>query len=146
MYWEGLSTPPSNSWNSSCVSYNATQFWYYLPRDSMGSHMFFFFLWFRDFLSFYACVLFFLVFVNVLFGFNLWLLCFSSMLTSSYILFQMIVIQPQTHFKKKSRFSYFPSPYFMFLMTFFTSSFLSFAVSCFYHCFYRILGGFVFSF
>ena len=41
--------------------------------------------WLDDFLLFYDCVLCFLVFVNVLFGFGLWLPCFSSMLTPSYI-------------------------------------------------------------
>ena len=41
--------------------------------------------WVDDFLLFYACVLFFLVYVIALFGFDLWLPCFSSMLTSCYI-------------------------------------------------------------
>ena len=43
-----------------------------------------FFLGLDDFLFFYACVLFFLVFVNVCFGFDLWLPCFSSMLTLEF--------------------------------------------------------------
>ena len=52
-----------------------------------------FFLSLDDFLLFYACVLFFLVFVNVIFVFDLWFPCFSSMLTPSYIcLFSLIVI------------------------------------------------------
>ena len=44
-----------------------------------------FFFWLDEFLLFYTCVLFFLVFVNVLFGFDSWLPCFSCMLTPSYI-------------------------------------------------------------
>ena len=45
-----------------------------------------------DFFLFYACVLYFLVFVNVLFGSDLWLPCFPCMLIPSYICFRPIVI------------------------------------------------------
>ena len=38
-----------------------------------------------NFLLFHACFLFFLAFVNLLYVFYLWLLCFSSVLTPSYI-------------------------------------------------------------
>ena len=45
------------------------------------SHVFPLFLFFSWMISFYAsCVLFFLVFVNVLVGFDLWMPCFSSTL------------------------------------------------------------------
>ena len=47
--------------------------------------MIFVLLWLDDFLLFYVSVLFFLVYVNVVFGFDLWLPRFSSMLTPSYI-------------------------------------------------------------
>lgn len=42
---------------------------------------FFFFVRFEDFLLFYASVLFFLIFVNLLLVLDLWLPCFSSVLT-----------------------------------------------------------------
>lgn len=36
--WEGGPTPTSNSPDTSWVSYNSTQFWHYLPRDSFRFH------------------------------------------------------------------------------------------------------------
>ena len=54
------------------------------------------FFWLDDFLLFYACVLFFLVFVNVMFGFDLWLPCFLSTLSPSYI----CLLQPDSHIIK----------------------------------------------
>ena len=90
----------------------------------------FFFFRLDDFLLFYACVCF-LVFVNVFFGFDLWLPCFSSMFTSSYIcvLWTDCHIGSNTFLKKASVFSYFPFSPFMILIPFFTSSCLSFCYS-----------------
>ena len=71
--------------------------WFYVSPLFL-SFFFFFFVFFvfclfqlDDFLSFYACVLFFLVYVNVLFGFDLWLPCFSNMLTLLSAYFSLIV-------------------------------------------------------
>ena len=44
-----------------------------------------FFFWLDSFHLFYAWVIFFSVFVNVMFGFDLWLPCFLSMVTPSHI-------------------------------------------------------------
>jgi len=46
-----------------------------------------------DFHLFYASVFFFLAFVNVMFGFDLWLFCFLSTLSSSYI----CLLLPDSH-------------------------------------------------
>ena len=46
-------------------------------------------LWFDDFLSYYIYVLFCLVFVSLLYVFDLWLLCFSNMLTAFLYLFAL---------------------------------------------------------
>ena len=42
-----------------------------LPVDSVSPLFLYFFFWLDDFQLFYACVLFFLVFVSVMFGFDL---------------------------------------------------------------------------
>ena len=55
------------------------------PCFPIGFILFFFLLWFDDFLLYYAFTLFILLFVNVLYGFDWCLPCFSSMLTPSYI-------------------------------------------------------------
>ena len=62
-----------------------------------------FFLYLDDCLLFYACVLCFLVFVNVTFGCHLRLPCFSDVLTPSHICcFSLMFIEAQTHYKNKS--------------------------------------------
>ena len=78
-----------------------------------------------------------LVFVNVLFGFDLWLPCFPSVLTLSYI----CLLYPDSHIdsniflkKNESRFSYFPPQHFMTLKHLFV---FPFAVPCVYCHFYN---------
>ena len=63
------------------------------PVDSVFL-LYSFLSWLDYFHLFYACICFFLVFVNVMFGFDLWLLCFLSFLNSSSLclLFNLIVI------------------------------------------------------
>ena len=68
----------------------------------------------------------FLVFINVMFGFDLWLPCFLSVLTPSYIclLYLDSHIGPNTLLKKKRVyiFFYFPSPHSVILKSFFNIS------------------------
>ena len=86
--------------------------------------------WLDGFLLFYFCVLFFSVFVNLKFGFGLWLSCFPSMLTSPIsTCFSLSYMFKHILKKNYSRFSYILSPYFMVLMSFLTSSCLSFCCS-----------------
>ena len=54
---------------------------------------FLFFFWLDGLHLFYAWVLYFLVFVNVIFGFDLWLLCFLNLLTPSCI----CILWPNSH-------------------------------------------------
>ena len=68
------------------------------------------------------CVLFHLDFVNVLLGFDWWLSCFSNILTTSCTCLIYSDSQPyrlKSTLKKKSTFSYFPSPHFIICMSFF---------------------------
>ena len=76
-----------------------------------------FLFWFDDFHLLYASVLFFLGFVNVMFGFDLWLPCFLTMLTPSCTCRLKHIIYLKK--KKESIFSYFLSPHSMISKFFF---------------------------
>ena len=86
------------------------------PADSM---FLFSFLGWTVFI--YFMLEYFSVFVNVMFSFDLWLPCFISMLSPSYILLLSDShIGSDTSIKfKKSIFYYFPCPYCIILMSFF---------------------------
>ena len=89
-----------------------------------------FFSWLHNFLLFYTSV-FFLVSVNILLAFDLWLPCFPSMLISSYnyLLYADSHKGSNTFWKNESRFSYSPSSYFIIFTSVFTSSCSSFYCS-----------------
>ena len=97
-----------------------------------------FFIWLDGFiLCLYSL---FVVFVNALFGFDLWLPCFSSMLTPSYI----CLLQPDSHIvsntflKKRVQIFLLSFPTFYdFEVLFKHLHVYPFAVPCVYRCLYK---------
>ena len=83
----------------------------------------FLFLQLDNFLLFYACVLFF-IFVNLLLYFDLWLPCFSSLLTSSYICLLWWSYRLKNIVKNKKNYIFLLLPFYTFEVLFYIFMFI----------------------